>query len=102
MLVKKKRDEGSLEKLSKLNPNVRVSVLQLEQKNDMTECERIIKKGVLKESFLEAETRNDFYVDGKGTEFPISKNYSFPCMLVTGDVDKSEYIKLGFVALYVK
>lgn len=38
---------------------------------------------------------NDFYVDRKGTEFPISKNYSFPCMLVTGDVDKSEYIKLA-------
>ena len=38
---------------------------------------------------------NDFYVDGKGTEFPISKNYSFPCMLATGDVDKSEYIKLA-------
>ena len=38
---------------------------------------------------------NDFYVDGKGTEFPISKNYSFPCMLVTGDVNKSEYIKLA-------
>lgn len=38
---------------------------------------------------------NDFYVDGKGTEFPISKNYSFPCMLVMGDVDKSEYIKLA-------
>lgn len=38
---------------------------------------------------------NDFYVDGKGTEFPISKNYSFPCILVTGDVDKSEYIKLA-------
>ena len=38
---------------------------------------------------------NDFYVDEKGTEFPISKNYSFPCMLVTGDVDISEYIKLA-------
>ena len=38
---------------------------------------------------------NDFYVDEKGTEFPISKNYSFPCMLVTGDVEKSEYIKLA-------
>ena len=34
---KKNRDEGSLEKLSKLNPNVRVSVLKLENKNDMTE-----------------------------------------------------------------
>lgn len=29
----------------------------------MTECERIIKKGIIKESFLESETRNDFYVD---------------------------------------
>lgn len=38
---------------------------------------------------------NDFYVDENGTEFPLSKNYSFPCMLVTGDVDKSEYIKLA-------
>lgn len=37
----------------------------------------------------------DFYVDEKGTEFPISKNYSFPCMLVTGNVEKSEYIKLA-------
>lgn len=37
----------------------------------------------------------DFYVDEKGTEFPISKNYSFPCMLVTGNVDKSEYVKLA-------
>lgn len=37
----------------------------------------------------------DFYVDEKGTEFPISKNYSFPCMLVTGDVAKSDYVKLA-------
>ena len=37
----------------------------------------------------------DFYVDEKGNEFPISKNYSFPCMLVTGDVQKSEYQKLA-------
>ncbi len=37
----------------------------------------------------------DFYVDNKGTEFPITKNYSFPCMLVTGDVQKSEYEKLA-------
>ncbi|WP_246566535.1 cell division protein FtsQ/DivIB [Kaistella soli] len=37
----------------------------------------------------------DFYVDGKGTEFPISANYSFPCMLVTGDVNPSEYQKLA-------
>ncbi len=37
----------------------------------------------------------DFYVDSKGTEFPISKNYSHPCMLVTGNVKKDEYTKLG-------
>ncbi|WP_317132167.1 cell division protein FtsQ [Chryseobacterium sp. SNU WT5] len=37
----------------------------------------------------------DFYVDEKGTEFPTSQNYSFPCMLVMGDVKKSEYVKLA-------
>lgn len=37
----------------------------------------------------------DFYVDEKGTEFPISKTYSHPCMLVTGDVQKDEYQQLA-------
>lgn len=37
----------------------------------------------------------DFYVDEKGTEFPISKTYSHACMLVTGDVKKDEYEKLA-------
>ena len=37
----------------------------------------------------------DFYVDEKGIEFPTSKNYSFPCMLVTGSVKPTEYKKLG-------
>ena len=37
----------------------------------------------------------DFYVDEKGVEFPISRNFSYPCMLVMGDVDDSEYQKLG-------
>jgi cell division protein FtsQ len=37
----------------------------------------------------------DFYVDEKGIEFPISKTYSHPCMLVTGDVHKDEYQKLA-------
>lgn len=36
----------------------------------------------------------DFYVDEKGTEFPVSKNYSHPCMLVTGDIAKEEYPNL--------
>ena len=37
----------------------------------------------------------DFYVDEKGVEFPISKTYSHPCMLVTGDVKTDEYQKLA-------
>jgi len=37
----------------------------------------------------------DFYVDEKGVEFPISKTYSHPCMLVTGDVKREEYEKLA-------
>lgn len=37
----------------------------------------------------------DFYVDEKGVEFPISKNFSYPCMLVMGDVEASEYQELG-------
>ncbi len=37
----------------------------------------------------------DFYVDAKGVEFPISKNYSYPCMLVTGNVKKEEYENLA-------
>ncbi|MGE8432886.1 cell division protein FtsQ/DivIB [Chryseobacterium joostei] len=37
----------------------------------------------------------DFYVDEKGVEFPISKTYSHPCMLVTGDVQPDEYEKLA-------
>jgi len=41
------------------------------------------------------KNEKDFYVDEKGTEFPISKNYSFPCMLVTGDVKKEEYRKVA-------
>ena len=37
----------------------------------------------------------DFYVDKKGVEFPISKNFSLPSMLVMGDVKPSEYKELG-------
>ncbi|MCS3867551.1 cell division protein FtsQ [Chryseobacterium ginsenosidimutans] len=37
----------------------------------------------------------DFYVDEKGTEFPISKAYSHPCMLITGNVKQDEYEKLA-------
>lgn len=37
----------------------------------------------------------DYYVDTRGAEFPISNNYSYPCMLVTGDIPRSDYAKLG-------
>ncbi|KMQ66684.1 cell division protein FtsQ [Chryseobacterium angstadtii] len=37
----------------------------------------------------------DFYVDEKGIEFPISRTYSHPCMLVTGNVKPEEYEKLA-------
>lgn len=37
----------------------------------------------------------DFYVDEKGVEFPISRTYSHPCMLVTGNVKPDEYKKLA-------
>lgn len=37
----------------------------------------------------------DFYVDDKGIEFPISRTYSHPCMLVTGNVKPDEYEKLA-------
>lgn len=37
----------------------------------------------------------DFYVDEKGTEFPISRTYSHPCMLVTGNIKPDEYEKLA-------
>jgi hypothetical protein len=34
-------------------------------------------------------------VDEKGVEFPISRTYSHPCMLVTGNVQPDEYEKLA-------
>ena len=37
----------------------------------------------------------DFYVDAKGVEFPTSRNYSHPSMLVTGDVPREDYEKLA-------
>ncbi len=34
------------------------------------------------------------YVDEKGQEFNLSKKYSFPCMLVSGKIDKQEYLPI--------
>lgn len=41
------------------------------------------------------KNNSDFYVDAKGNEFPLSKTYSHPCMLVTGDVERKEYVELA-------
>jgi len=43
----------------------------------------------------------DFYVDVNGAEFPISSNYSHPCMLVTGKVGKSEYKDLASLVKFI-
>lgn len=45
--------------------------------------------------FRLSKNGNDFYVDKKGVEFPISKNYSHPAMLVTGNINKADYEKLA-------
>lgn len=45
--------------------------------------------------FRLSKNGKDFYVDEKGFEFPISRNFSYPCMLVMGDVQASEYQELG-------
>ncbi len=42
-------------------------------------------------AFRLTKNEEDFYVDANGVEFPVSKNYSFPCMLVTGDVPREDY-----------
>lgn len=43
----------------------------------------------------------DFYVDEKGTEFPISRNYSHPCMLVTGKIKPEEYQDLAKLVQFI-
>lgn len=46
-------------------------------------------------AFRLQKNSQNFYVDRKGREFPVSKIYSHPSMLVTGDVQRSEYLKLA-------
>lgn len=46
-------------------------------------------------AFRLRKSNADFYVDAKGNEFPLSKTYSHPCMLVTGDVARNEYVELA-------
>lgn len=44
--------------------------------------------------FRLTKINESFYVDQGGIEFPVSKNYSHPCMLVSGNVKKEEYGKV--------
>ena len=37
----------------------------------------------------------DYYVDKKGNEFPISRIYSHPCLLVTGSINPEEYTQIA-------
>lgn len=46
-------------------------------------------------AFRLSKNGKDFYVDNKGREFPTSKNYSHPSMLVTGNVHPEEYKKVA-------
>ena len=52
-------------------------------------------------SFRLAFAGKDFYVDESGVEFPISQNYSHPCMLVTGNVKKEEYKDLAQLVKFI-
>lgn len=45
--------------------------------------------------FRLSKGNQEFYVDEQGTEFPLSKNYAHPCMLVKGNVQPEEYEKLA-------
>lgn len=44
----------------------------------------------------------DFYVDTKGEEFPISKVYSHPVLLVSGDIKRGEYKEIAKLIELVK
>jgi len=52
-------------------------------------------------SFRLVNGGKDFYVDEKGIEFPISREYSHPCMLVTGNVKPSEYKDLAELVKFI-
>lgn len=43
----------------------------------------------------------DFYVDEKGNEFPVYRNYSHPCMLVTGKIKPEEYQELAKLVQFI-
>lgn len=38
--------------------------------------------------------KGEFYLDNQGNKFPLSSDYSYPCMLVIGNILPSEYKKL--------
>lgn len=104
-------DEKDIRKIVKdINPENKIGTLDiptLEKKinaNDFVDSANVylnlngtlnldIKQRV--PAFRLLKNGKDFYVDAKGVEFPISKSYSYPCMLVTGNVKKEEYENLA-------
>ncbi len=36
-----------------------------------------------------------FYLDKKGNKFPLSSNFSFPCMMINGNIQPDEYQKIA-------
>lgn len=46
-------------------------------------------------AFRLTKNGQNFYVDAKGNEFPISPNYAHPTMLVSGKVHPEEYVKVA-------
>ncbi|WKS95379.1 cell division protein FtsQ/DivIB [Riemerella columbina] len=38
--------------------------------------------------------KQEVYIDAKGVAFPMQKNYAYPCMLVSGNISKEEYLPL--------
>ena len=59
----------------------------------LTEVGKDIKQRI--PAFRMKRGEQDFYVDQKGNEFPISKIYSHPVILVMGDVKRNEYIEVA-------
>lgn len=39
----------------------------------------------------------EFYLDQQGNKFPLSKNFSFPCLMVSGDIKPDEYVNLTYL-----
>jgi len=45
---------------------------------------------------------NQYYLDDLGNEFPLSREYSHPCILASGDIHKNDYKKLSVLIKKIK